>query len=375
MNLLKSEGLKISALYFVFTRLALLLIGYCVTREFALHGIVKPSEYIFSDNKLLSIFGTYDTGWYLRIVQDWYPNLQSKPIGYPYEEYSFFPLYPALIKALNFAFGINYFYAGLLISNLCLVFSGYYLFSLTEKFFDKNIAQWSVVFLYSFPVSFIYSGVFTEALYLILILIAIYNASIQKWLWACLAAMLLIMCRPIGVFIILPLGVIYLKSIQFNIRKINGKIFYFSFLFLGVIMLGIHHYIFAGGKFSVFNLYGAGYKLPFINPVQNFINWISNNYFSMPFLATFTIAIIVFWFTFYKQLKLELHLIMAYSLFVPMCYTLMSMPRMCLVAFPIFMLLARVSTKYKIQIPVLICSVLLQGYLFVCWCLGFGNVI
>lgn len=375
MKFIKSEAFKMSVLYFVFTRIALVSIGICITHEFAIHGIVKPSGYISSNNGVFSIFGTYDTAWYLRIAEDWYPNLKEGYNHYMANKYTFYPLYPALIRLVSIITHANYFFSGLIISNICLIFSGYFLHKISEKYYDKRIADWSLIFLYAFPVSFILSGVFTESLYLMLILIVFYLASLEKWIVAGFFAMFLTMCRPIGVFVIVPLMLMYLQNINFDLRKISKNILGLFLTFVGILILLIHNYLVAGRTFSVFALYGSDYKLPFMNPFIVLYNWLTSHYFSMTFLAIFTVAFIVCWILFYRHIRIQYHIIIFYSLLVPMCYSLGSMPRMMLVAFPIFILMSSVVIKYKIQNAFLISCVLLQGYMFVCWCLGFGNVI
>ena len=202
MKIFKSEAIRISAIYFLITRVALVLISYCVINEFALHHIVKNASYRFYENDLLNVWGNFDTGWYLKIAMNWYPNLQNT--SSLSQTYSFFPLYPGIIRTIHFITGIDYFVIGLLVSNICLLISGALLYKIAEKFYSKEIANCSVIFLYLFPVSFIFSGMFSESLYVVLILSCFYFMQQKKWMGAGIVALLLTLSRPIGIFILLP---------------------------------------------------------------------------------------------------------------------------------------------------------------------------
>jgi Gpi18-like mannosyltransferase len=373
MKLFKSEALRISVIYFLITRLTLVLISYCVVNEFALHNIAKSSNYRFYDNDILNVWGNFDTGWYLKIAQEWYPEVHDR--NFSFEQFSFFPLYPGLIRLFHFITGIDYFIIGLMISNICLLISGWLMYKITEKIYNKEIAKWSVIFMYLFPVSFIFSGVFSESLYVVIILSSFYFMSTQKWVAAGAAAFFLTLCRPVGAFILLPLAYEYFKNNGFHLKKLKTDIISLVMVPAAILILALNNATSSGKKFSLFNFYGSGYKLPVQNPILNLFKWLTDPFFTLSFLASFSLVVILFWILFYKHLKISFHIVLLYSLFIPMCYTLSSMPRMTLAAFPLFILVASVAVKYKAQNIFVIILTLLQGYLFVCWCLGFGNVI
>jgi Gpi18-like mannosyltransferase len=371
MKLFKSEALRISMIYLLITRLTLVLISYCVINEFALHNIAKNINYRFYENDILNVWGNFDTGWYLKIAQEWYPEVHDR--NFSFEQFSFFPLYPGLIRLFHFITGIDYFIIGLMISNICLLISGWLMFKIAEKNYNKEIAKWSVIFMYMFPVSFIFSGVFTESLYLLLILGTIYSAFNKNWLASGLSAMFLLLCRPVGVFVFFPVSFLYYKNKNFKINETDKYVLALFLIPLGIIFLLLLNYFHAGDPLMF--AHNPGYKGDVSNPLLNLYKGLRNDFFSFSFISVFTLIIIIVWLFFLKHLQFTFHMIVFYSLFIPMSYGLMSMPRMMLVAFPLFILLASVAVKYKTQNIFVIMLSLFQGYLFVCWCLGFGNVI
>ncbi|MEP7169831.1 MAG: hypothetical protein ABI855_10725 [Bacteroidota bacterium] len=360
-------------IYFLVTRIVLVFISNCVLNEFALHGHLVSEHKTFYENNLLNIWGNFDTGWYLEIAKNWYPHLHSAPAGSAFGQYSFFPLYPGLIRIIYFITGIDYFIVGLVISNICLLFSGGLLYRISEKLYTKEIAKWSVIFMYVFPVSFIFSGVFTEALYLLLILSSFYFAYNEKWFVSGSVSILITVCRPLGFLIALPLMYIYLKSKNFNLRKIDTNAFNFIGVPIGVILLLLLNYSSTGDPFMF--LHNPGYGGKISNPFMTLYSQLQTNYFTLFFLALYSAVAILFWLFFYKHLQIPFHIVVFYSLFVPLSFGLMSMPRMTLAAFPLFILISSVACKYKAQNIFVIVLTLLQGFLFICWCFGFVTVV
>jgi len=375
MKIFKEEGFRISLLYFLITRIALIFISYFVIHEFAVHGLVKRSDYTFHDNDLLNIWGNFDTGWYLKISREWYPNLDKSLSFSAPVTYSFFPLYPGLVYSLNFITGLNHFIIGLIISNICLLLSGWLLYKLSEKIYNKEIAKWSVIFMYVFPGSFILSGVFTESLYLFLVLCCFYFIINKKWFAAGATSFFLTLSRPIGVFVLIPFAYEYFKNIGFDFKKISWSLISIIAIPAAIFILELNIVLCSGKEFSFSNFFGSGYKLSMKNPLANLYTWVSDPYFTQSFLGYYALITIIFWMLFYKHINISMHIVMLYSIFIPMCYTLMSSPRMMLAAFPLFIQISSVAVKYRVQNILLVLLTLFQGYLFICWCLGFGNVI
>lgn len=373
MKIFKSESVKISVIYFLVTRITLIFISVAVLQEFTLHSNIKSEHEIFHENSLLNNWGNFDTGWYLKIARDWYPDLKSTNSSPSFEQYSFFPLYPALIRSLHFVTGINNFILGLLISNVCFFLSGLLLYKISEKLYDKKIAEWSLIFMYLFPVSFIFSGVFTESLYLVVILSSFYFAFNEKWFAAGIFSLLLTLCRPVGFMIMLPLAFIYLKNKNFNFREINVQAMNFIFVPAGIILLLWLNYANSGDPFMF--AHNPGYSGKISNPFINIFKELGSSYFTLCFLSWYTLVFILFWLFFYRHLKFAFHLVIIYSLFIPLSFGLMSMPRMILSAFPFFILVSSVACKYRLQNIFSIVLVFLQAFLFICWCFGFVTVV
>jgi hypothetical protein len=131
---------------------------------------------------------------------------------------AFFPLFPLIIKYLNFA--NNSLITGLIISNILayLLIISFYLFA---KTFFKKHAWLSLFVLLTFPSSFFFGAFYTESLFLILVLLSFIMANKKKWLWAGILASLASATRVIGIVLIPALLIEYLLGNETLFNFIN----------------------------------------------------------------------------------------------------------------------------------------------------------
>ena len=370
---LKKPAVKISILYFLFSRIIILIIGYLAIFEFKIAGLPRKACGEYCQNKLLGLFGNFDTGWYLEIAKNGYPKLSDYPLGTTFAQYNFFPLYPAIIKSIHLLMHVDYFYAALIISNLCLIASSIVIYKIAERLYNVEIAKNAVAVLFATPVSFLLSGAYSESLFLVLSVSSIFFALKGKWVFAGLMGMLATLTRPIGVFVILPLLMLYLQSINFSVKSIRKNSVFLLLIPLGVIILMTNSIYFTGKLFLFAN--NPHYSGGISSPISILIHGFTDDYTTFNFLAFYAAVYIIVWILFYKHIRPAFHLIFAYTLLIPLSYGLMSMPRMLLVCFPFILMIASIAHKYKIQQAVILTLSIFQGYLLVCWFLGFGNVI
>ena len=151
-------------------------------------------------NLIVSPAARFDSSWYLEIARFGY-NLPDKA--------AFFPLYPGLIALLKPLTG-SALVAGMLISGVCSLAGMYLLYRLTELDFGHRAARVTVWVVACFPVAFCLSAVYTEGLFLLLSVGAVYAARLGRWRTAALCAALAAITRSAGVLLVAPLAVLYL---------------------------------------------------------------------------------------------------------------------------------------------------------------------
>lgn len=142
----------------------------------------------------------WDSVWYLHIAASGYFSRSAT---------AFFPLYPLMIHLGTVLFGSGIL-AGTLISLVSMTVGLYLLHRLVGLDLSDAQARATVLLVAFFPVSFFLSAVYTEALFLMLSVGAIYAARLDRWAWAGVLGALAAATHSNGVLVALPLAVIYL---------------------------------------------------------------------------------------------------------------------------------------------------------------------
>lgn len=151
-----------------------------------------------------NFLGGGDLYWDLPILWGWanldgvhYLSIAQK--GYSEFEQAFFPLYPLLIRWLSALTSLAPLWVGLILSQFFLLGSLWLLAKLASKPAGKNWPAW---LLLAFPTAVFFWAVYTESLFLFLVLLTFYLSRQQKWLGASMAAGLASATRLVGVFLV-----------------------------------------------------------------------------------------------------------------------------------------------------------------------------
>jgi Mannosyltransferase (PIG-V) len=122
----------------------------------------------------------------------------------------FFPLYPLLIRGLSFLVGSAP-VAGVLISCACLAAALTLLHRLTELELGRRAADATVLLIAFAPLSFFFTAVYTESLFLALSLGCVYAARRERWRLAAVLGALAAITRVTGVVLVVPLAIMRLQ--------------------------------------------------------------------------------------------------------------------------------------------------------------------
>lgn len=121
--------------------------------------------------------------------------------GYDIHQQAFFPFYPKLIKWLTPTFAGRDLMAGMIVSYFSFFFSLFLLYKLVRLDYKDEVARRTVIFLVIFPTSFFFGLVYTESLFLFLLLASFYSVRKERWLLAGIFGALAANTRLVGVFI------------------------------------------------------------------------------------------------------------------------------------------------------------------------------
>jgi hypothetical protein len=151
-------------------------------------------------NLLVAPGARWDSVWYLSIAQDGYGD---------HTRAAFFPLYPALAEGVGLPFG-SALVGGLVVSGACFLAALCAIHRLAAIELGEALARPAVLLVAFFPVSFFFSAVYSESLFLACSTGAFLAARRERWLWAGLLGGLAAATRSIGVLLVLPLAWLYL---------------------------------------------------------------------------------------------------------------------------------------------------------------------
>ncbi len=302
-------------------------------------------------------WANFDGEHYLAIAKD----------GYHLAQQAFFPLYPLLIKLLGG--GV---WSGLFISNAAFFLALVGLFKLLRIDYSEKVTKLTVILLLIFPTSFYFGAVYTESLFLCLVVWSFYFYRKDNLFLASLLGMFASATRVIGI-ILLP---IYLLELFKEKIKWSKKHLWLFLIPLGLIFYMIYLYkIYGDSLLFLHSLPSFGEQrssIPILLPqvIYRYVFKILPNLNYSYFAGTFTtimefavgiIFLVVSVVTFFKlRPSYSLFLIIGY-LIPTLSGSFSSLPRYILVLFPAFILFSVWLDKTSKVIKIICYTILLVG--------------
>ncbi len=142
----------------------------------------------------------WDGRWYRMIARYGYLLVPGRP-----SDPAFFPLYPVLLRGVH-ALGAGWGIAGPLLSNVALPIGLVLFYALSRELFSEPLARRATTYLAVFPIGYVFSMSYPEAIVLVLIAAAALAALRGHWWLAALCAGAASLARPEGLFVALPLA-------------------------------------------------------------------------------------------------------------------------------------------------------------------------
>jgi Gpi18-like mannosyltransferase len=207
------------------------------------------------------IWGKWDTTNYLSIAQHGYQNIGDERFLIV-----FYPLYPFLISIFNGFVG-DYFLSGVIVSNVFLIISLFYIYRLVQIELEKDkIAFNSVKYILLFPFSFFFSIAYTESVFMCLCIMTFYFLRKKNWLLSGLMGFFAALTRTQGILLLIPIMTEILyeykglnKSTQTNNAKNHPAIYLQIIISLLLVPCGTFGYLlinkFVSGEWLTFLIY------------------------------------------------------------------------------------------------------------------------
>jgi hypothetical protein len=330
------------------------------------------------------IWARWDSEFFVRVAQNGYDDASA----------AFHPLYPALVALVGRAFFGHYVLAGLVVSLACCLGSFVLLHRVAEERLGPEGAYRSVLYLAVFPMALFLQAVYSESLFLLLVLTSFALAERNRFAAAGVVAGLAILTRASGLAL-LPALVLLAWRHREQLRALAGVALAVPIAAIYPLVLwqqvgdpwafsdaqdrwhrhlswagplgGIWAGLVAGWRGLEQFVVGHGTNVPGADPMHA----AAENVQALAFLALFLVLTVVAW----RRFGAPYGLFAALSLAIPLSYPssrwpLLSLPRFGLVIFPLFLALAAVTmARPRLHAVVVACSSLFLGIAVVQWAL------
>lgn len=295
----------------------------------------------------------------------------------------FFPLYPWIIRAVNFVFH-HIQLSGLFVSNICYIVGCCYLYGIASLEYGKEIAKKTVLYFSIFPFSFFLGGIETESLFFLLLAACFYYIKKQRWILVGILGALASITRMAGILLIIPAFLewaeqtkpfkkIYLKEWKQLRKDIFLKLSGTFFIFVGPFIYFLLNYIVDKNSFQ-FLIYQKEHwyqeaqyfgttitqlwERAFGEGAEGFVKaaiWI-------PDVILFFFAVFVLYYAVLKHQNKYVMFFLAYLIVNYAPSWLLSGGRYMSLAIPMFLFMAECSERHKwLHIGIVMLSSLLLG--------------
>lgn len=159
------------------------------------------SPFGYFGNLLAAPFARWDSVWYLSIAHGGYDHQPART--------AFFPLYPLITRAIGVAITSDLI-AGVLVSLACFGIALSLVYRLVALELDDETARVTVFLIAFCPMSYFFSAVYSESLFLALSAGCLLQARLGKWAAAGLLGGLAAASRNTGITLVVPFVLLYL---------------------------------------------------------------------------------------------------------------------------------------------------------------------
>lgn len=321
----------------------------CLLSWFAFYWIKHGDYTIFAGAEPWKLLYHWDAFWYAHIVAhgyDYSPGAQSSV--------AFFPLLPICVYGLRTITGMGTALAGFLISNAALLMAAIWLRRLVALDFPppSRVPERTVWLLLLCPMTFFHSALYTESLFLMLSIGAIYFARNGRRAGAGILGGLLTAAHGKGIFILVPLLWEAFVDFRGQSQEKCGPIGFFSsrwwlmFVPSGLIAFMLYLHFRFGDAFA-FLRGQAAFHRELAAPWEGFD--IASRY-PIPYghflIGTVVVALALCVLGFLKRLRMSYQLYAAAILLLCLCSSIWeSLPRYLSVVFPFYLTIAAATIR------------------------------
>src|SRR5919201_609036 len=312
------------------------------------------------------IWARWDSVFFVRIAEH----------GYDKASAAFGPLYPGLVSALGYVFFGHYVLAGIVVSLAAALGAFVLLHRIAEERIGADGARRTVLYIAVFPLALFLQAVYSESLYLLLVLAAFVLAERGRFVTAGVTTGLAILTRIAGVALLPALALLAWRS--------RDRRRAFAGLALALPVAAVYPLLpwqQIGDPWAFAHAQDRWHRhfSPLGGVWQACVHWtptgagvqhaVAVNAEDLASLILFVALAVVVW----RRFGAAYGLFAVVSLLIPLSYPssrwpLLSLPRFGLVIFPFFLALATLTTgRPRLHTAVVTCSSLLLGIAVTQW--------
>ena len=337
------------------------------------------------------VWARWDSVWFLRIAEHGYETASGTAAA-------FYPLYPLTVGGAGRLLGEHYVLGGIAVSLASALVSFVLLFRLAEERLGAEGARRAVLYLAVFPTSLFLQAVYSESLFLALVLAAFMLAERQRWLGAGTVTGLAVSTRITGVALLPALALIAWRRPERGRALAGLAVAPFVFAAYPLYLALAHgdalafaraqgfwnRHVSPAGPFGgiwdglragwagIEQLVSGSHTHSYWAPVQDTdpMRAAAVNLEALAFLALLTWLTVIAWRRFGAPYGLFAVTSLAIPLSVPSeRWPLLSLPRFGLVLFPCFLAMASLGGRPRVHTAIIVVSSVMLGVAVTQWAL------
>jgi len=248
-------------------RLPAYLIGVVILWRAALFAVVfatrlqiperafRKGFVAFPDHRFWDSFARWDAVYYREIAEHGYALLHGR------SDLAFFPGFPFLARLVAHLTG-DLWAAGLVVTNLCLVASLFFLHGIARHYFGEDEARRAPLWVLMWPASFFFSAYYTEAPFFLAVCAAFYFYERDQLALAALCGALASFTRLTGILLVPALGLGLLHRHHFRLRDLPLRSLLLLLIPLGLAVVAYMQYRAVGDPLAFVKVQSAWGRKP-----------------------------------------------------------------------------------------------------------------
>ncbi len=304
----------------------------------------------------LLMWQQWDSNHYINIATNGYGLALNGAMNTAY-----FPLYPLLGHLVGWVIP-DMTIALLVVSNIAFLFALLFLYKLVLLDDDSGAASRAVQYVCFFPFTLFFSGIFTESVFLLLLLAAFYFARTGRWLNSGIAGMFASSTRLLGSAVFPALAWEYAQQRSWKIRNIDRSAVALALVPAGLLLYFGYTYVVYGDFLSTFHSTRKGWggqpAWPWVSFEGNISRLVHGYAVLIPalelVLATVAVGMVA---ASFRYLRTSYAILVAVLVLISFSnISLQSFCRYLVTMFPLYLLMARAGRRTPVHTAFMIVS-------------------